>query len=62
MIPIWGFSKDNVHSLESYAAAMPGLQIKAAETRHITNAFDGDDLRGGAGQDAYAAFVRATKQ
>ena len=60
MIPIWGFSEDDLHTIESYVNAMPGLEIKTAETRHVTNAFAGDDMRGTSTQDAFVAFICAT--
>lgn len=61
MIPIWGFSKDELHAVESYLTALSGLTIEAAETRHIANAFTGDDMHSASAQDAYGTFVRATK-
>ncbi len=59
MIPIWGFSEEDLHAVEAYVAAMPGLIIESAETRFVSNAFANDEIRGGSGQDAYVAFVRA---
>lgn len=59
MIPIWGFNEDDLHSIDSYLAAMPELEIKTAETRHVTNAFADDQMRGDNTPDAYITFIRA---
>ena len=55
MSAIWGFSDDELHSIEAYKMAMQGLKIEAAETRLVPGAFANND------QGAYVAFVRANK-
>lgn len=61
MSAIWDFDEDDLHAIEAYVAAMPGLEIEAAETRHVPDAFAGDEMRGGSGREAYVAFVCAKK-
>ena len=61
MAAIWGFDEDELTSPELLAAELGELEIETAETRHVTNAFSADALRGGQNSEAYIVFVRARK-
>lgn len=61
MAAIWGFDEDELSSPEHLAAELDNLEIEAAETRHVTNAFADDEMRGAGNNEAYIAFVRARK-
>ena len=61
MAAIWGFDEDELASPELLAAELVDLEIEAAETRHVEDAFADDAVRGGENSEAYIAFVRARK-
>jgi SAM-dependent methyltransferase len=61
MAAVWGFDEDELLSSELLAAELSDLEIEAAETRYVENAFASDEIRGGQNSEAYIAFVRARK-
>ncbi len=58
MTAVWGFGDDDLHSLDAYVAALPGLNIEVAETRGVPDPFAADEA---AEQEAFVSFIRATK-
>ena len=61
MAAIWDFDEEELLSSELLAAELGDLEIEAAETRHVVNAFADDEMRGGNNDEAYIVFVKARK-